>query len=75
MSRADRGTTGGVERSPSALLATASDHLEDALERVDLEDDPELAERVIEAIEATDEAATLASEKDNQRRQAGTLSH
>jgi len=75
MSRADRGTTGGVERSPNALLETVNDHLEDALERVDLEEDPKLADRVIEAIEATDEAATLASEKDKQRRQAGTLSN
>jgi len=69
MSRGDRGATGGAERSPNALLETVNDHLEDALERVDLEEDPELAERVIKAIEATDEAATLTSKTDSESRQ------
>lgn len=63
MAGADHSVTGEATRqSTAALLTTATDQLERALERVDLENEPQLADRVIEAVEATDKAAELATE-------------
>jgi len=73
MAGADHATGGASQRSTAALLSTATDQLERALERVDLEDEPEVADQIIEAMEAADEAETLASEESEQRRRAKTL--
>ncbi len=66
MAGADHATGGASQRSTSALLSTATDQLERALERVDLEDEPVVADQIIEALEAADEAETLASKEENQ---------
>ncbi|WP_256393061.1 hypothetical protein [Natronoarchaeum rubrum] len=75
MAGADHAAGGASQRSAAALLSTATDRLERALERVDLEDEPEVADQIIEAMEAADEAETLASETGDQRRRAKTLTH
>lgn len=51
-----------VQRGNAARLADAYEQLETVLESVDLDDDPAVADAVIEAIAATDEAYTRAQE-------------
>jgi len=63
MAGADHATGGASQRSTAALLSTATDQLERALERVDLEDEPQVADQIIDAMEAADDAASLASER------------
>ena len=46
----------------SRALVNTEKPLDQALEQLDLAADPQLANRIIEAIEATDEAHTLATE-------------
>jgi|GEM_PF-5547572 len=70
MARADHTAGEASERSTAGLLSTATNQLERALEHVDLEDEPQVADQIIEAIEATDDAAALASRTDTEPRQA-----
>jgi hypothetical protein len=51
-----------ASRGNAARLADAYEQLETVLEAVDLGDNPEVADAVIDAIEATDEAYTRARE-------------
>lgn len=69
MAGADHATGGASQRSTSALLSTATDQLERALERVDLEDEPEVADQIIDAMEAADDATALAAETGAESRQ------
>ncbi|WP_135535111.1 MULTISPECIES: hypothetical protein [Halostella] len=59
---------GSLSRTRTALreneavqIADVYDQLETILESIDLEDDPELGDLLIDAVEATDQAYTLAS--------------
>lgn len=57
-----------VSRGKVARLAEAYEQLETVLESVDLADEPEIADAVIDAIEATDEAYARARETTVRRR-------
>jgi hypothetical protein len=52
------------EQSKAVQLEAAYEQLESTLETVDLEDKPDLAEVVIDAVEATNEAYTLETGKE-----------
>lgn len=68
MAGGDHSATGATrQQSTGALLATAADQLE----RVDLENDRELADEVVKAVEATDEAAELAADENALPEQSG----
>jgi len=69
MAGADHATGGASQQNTAALLSTATDQLERALEQVDLEDEPEVADQIIEAMEVADDAASLASETDAESQQ------
>lgn len=56
MSDRSSGVTTGANLRRSLRLRRASEQLESVLESLDLEDDREVADQVIEAIEATDRA-------------------
>jgi len=73
MAGADHATGGASQRSTAALLSTATDQLERALERIDLEDEPEVADQIIEAMEAADDAASLANEEGGRTRQTESM--
>ena len=69
MTTAEGGTRGGASPrrkqrrpgSPRARLAEASQQLEIVLEEVDLQDQPELGDSVVDALDAVDEATEAAS--------------
>ena len=61
----------GVGRTRAVRIAEASDRLADVLETIDLEEDPALADAVVEALVATDTAYDLETERAEAHRSEG----
>ena len=63
-SEAQRRSAAALQENKAVRLANAYEQLERILETVDLDDESQLAEAVIKAVEATDKAYSLVVEEE-----------